>query len=113
MVWTILFGILLGLLGLLIAYILLILISCLFADRHKLYDKNSRYFRFLLNSATGMAVKIIRIKLRVTGTEKLPQGRFLFVSNHRSKWKNNPQVLLHGYRPRKSAQGGKNNNSVR
>ena len=44
MVWTILFGILLGLLGLLIAYILLILISCLFADRHKLYDKNSRYF---------------------------------------------------------------------
>ena len=86
MVWTILFGILLGLLGLLIAYILLILISCLFADRHKLYDKNSRYFRFLLNSATGMAVKIIRIKLRVTGTEKLPQGRFLFVSNHRSKF---------------------------
>ncbi len=86
MVWTILFGILLGLLGLLIAYILLILISCLFADRHKLYDKNSRYFRFLLNSATGMAVKIIRIKLRVTGTEKLPQGRFLLVSNHRSKF---------------------------
>ena len=84
--WTVILWVLLGLVCLLIAYILLVVISCLFADRHKVYDKNSRYFRFLLNSSTGLAVKLIRIKLKVTGTEKLPDGRFLLVSNHRSKF---------------------------
>ncbi len=86
MVWQILLWVLLGILGLLLAYILLVVISCLFADRHKVYDKNSRYFRFLLNSSTGLAVKILRIKLKVTGLDKLPNGRFLLVGNHRSKF---------------------------
>ncbi len=84
--WMILLWIVLGLLGLLFAYMLLIIISSFFADPHKAYDKNSRYYRFLLNSATGLATVIIRIKLKVTGIEQLPQGRFLLVGNHRSKF---------------------------
>lgn len=86
MVWTIILWIVLGLFGLLLGYILLVLISCQFADRHKQYDKNSRYFRFLLNSATGLMTVPARIKLRVTGKELLPESRFLLVSNHRSKF---------------------------
>lgn len=84
--WTVILWILLGLLGLLAAYILLVLISCLFADRHRVYDKNSKYFRFLLNSSTGLAVKLIRIKIKISGLDTIPDGRFLLVSNHRSKF---------------------------
>lgn len=86
MIWWIILWVFLGLLGLLLAYMALIAISGTVVDRKKDYKKNSRYYRWLLNSSTAMAVKIIRIKLKVTGMDKLPQGRFLLVSNHRSKF---------------------------
>lgn len=86
MFWWILLWIVLGILGLLLAYVLLIIISSLFVDMKKEYERESRYYRFLLNSSTKLAAKILRIKLHVTGLEQLPQGRFLLVSNHRSKF---------------------------
>lgn len=86
MFWWILLWVLLGLVGLLLAYVLLIIISSLFVNTKKEYQRESRYFRFLLNSSTWLASKILRIKLHVTGIEKLPKGRFLLVSNHRSKF---------------------------
>lgn len=86
MFWWILLWVLLGLVGLLLAYVLLIIISSLFVNTKKEYQRESRYFRFLLNSSTWLASKILRIKLHVTGMEKLPKGRFLMVSNHRSKF---------------------------
>jgi 1-acyl-sn-glycerol-3-phosphate acyltransferase len=52
----------------------------------KEYHTDSRYYRFLLNSSTGIATKLIRIKLRITGLDQLPEGRFLMVGNHRSKF---------------------------
>ncbi len=86
MFWWILLWVLLGLVGLLLAYVMLIIISSLFVNTKKEYQRESRYFRFLLNSSTWLASKILRIKLHVTGMEKLPKGRFLMVSNHRSKF---------------------------
>ncbi len=86
MFWWILLWVLLGPVGLLLAYVMLIIISSLFVNTKKEYQRESRYFRFLLNSSTWLASKILRIKLHVTGMEKLPKGRFLMVSNHRSKF---------------------------
>ena len=84
--WMIILWVLLGVVGLFIAYILLIIISSPFVNMNKEYDKESKYFRFLLNSSTWVMTKIARIKLHVTGKELLPDGRFLMVSNHRSKF---------------------------
>lgn len=78
--------IVLGIIGLLAFLFLFIGVCSLFADRNKVYDKESGFFRFLLTYSTAIASVLIRIRLRVTGREKLPEGRFLLVSNHRSKF---------------------------
>ena len=67
-------------------YSLLIIISSFFIDTKKDYRKNSGYFRFLLDSATWLMVKLLRIRVHTSGLEKVPDGRFLFVSNHRSNF---------------------------
>ena len=85
-VWQILLWTLAGIAGVFLAYILLVIVSALLVDRKKEYEKESRYYRFLLNSTTFLAAKLIRIRLHVTGAEKLPGGRFLMVCNHRSKF---------------------------
>ena len=82
----ILLWVLLGLVSLLFAYILLIIISSLFVDMNREYERDSKYYRWLLNSSTALIVRMIRIHVKVTGKETLPQGRFLLVCNHRSKF---------------------------
>ncbi len=77
---------LLGLVSLLLAYILIIIISALCVNMNREYERDSRFYRWLLNSSTAIAVKLIRIHIDVTGKEKLPKGRFLLVCNHRSKF---------------------------
>lgn len=72
---------------LLLSYILLLVLCSVLVNPHKEYEKNSRFYRFLLNSATAVTLKIVRIRVQVTGMERLPeQGRFLLVCNHRSKF---------------------------
>ena len=67
-------------------FIFLFINGLLFVNMKKEYNDDSKYFRFLLNNSTAIAVKLIRIHISLTGREKLPQGRFLLVSNHRSKF---------------------------
>ena len=86
MIGWILLWIVAALAALLLGYIAVVVISARLVDMNREYTQESRYYRFLLNSATFMATKLIRIKLHVTGMEKLPRGRFLLVSNHRSKF---------------------------
>ena len=86
MVWWIILWVLLGIVGVIFAYIMLIVISALLVNMKKEYSRESRYYRFLLNSSTFFASKLIRIKLHVTGKELLPKSRYLMVSNHRSKF---------------------------
>ncbi len=78
--------IVLGIVGVLAALFIFIAICSLFADRNKTYDKEVPFFRFILSYSTAIAAVLIRIKLKVTGMEKLPEGRFLLVCNHRSKF---------------------------
>ncbi|MEE1017363.1 MAG: 1-acyl-sn-glycerol-3-phosphate acyltransferase [Ruminococcus sp.] len=85
-VLIIILWVLLGIVALFAAYFLLIAVSSLFVDMNREYDRDSKYFRWLLNSSTAVAVKLIRIHIKVTGKENLPKGRFLLVCNHRSKF---------------------------
>ncbi len=75
------------LLALLLLYILFLGICCLFIDPDKAYEKNSPFYRFLLDSATVAAMKLLRIQVHVSGIEKIPKDtKVLFVSNHRSNF---------------------------
>ena len=79
----ILLGILAGVLGILVVYLLFACIYSLFISTRKEYNKNSKFCRFLLYSWTWIALQFCRVKVHVTGLDKLPKnGRFLLVGNH-------------------------------
>ena len=74
-------------LALLLLCLLFFGVCCLAVDPKKEYDKNSPFYRFLLDSATAVAVKLLRIRVWISGVEKIPKDtRVLFVSNHRSNF---------------------------
>lgn len=83
-----------GLLWLLIAavcvavlWLIVLAVSALLVSPDKEYEKNSPYYRFLLNSSTAVAVRLFGIRLHTEGLEKIPaEGRFLLVGNHRSNF---------------------------
>lgn len=80
-------GVVLGVIALIILYFLFIFINSLFINTKREYNTNSKYFRFLLNTSTWIAIKILRIKLDVNGMEKVPEGtQMLLVCNHRSNF---------------------------
>ena len=79
--------ILVGLLALLILYVLFLSICALLVSPDKTYEKNSPFYRFLLESATAVAIKLLRIRVHISGIEKIPKDeKVLFVSNHRSNF---------------------------
>ncbi|MBQ7670757.1 MAG: 1-acyl-sn-glycerol-3-phosphate acyltransferase [Clostridia bacterium] len=90
---------LLFLVGLFLAYVLLLVVSAYLVNGKKEYGKNSKYYRFLLESSTAVGLCILRVKIHLTGLDKVPKGaRFLLVSNHRSNF--DPIVTwraFHGY----------------
>lgn len=67
-------------------FISMFIIGLLFVNMKKEYEHDSKFFRFLLNSSTSIAVRLLRIHIKVTGRELLPKGRFLLICNHRSKF---------------------------
>ena len=70
-------------LALVVLFLLVVLVSCLFVDPKKLLEKPSRYFRFMLNQFCRLAFFLGGVHVHVTGLEKLPHDhRFLLVSNH-------------------------------
>lgn len=70
-----------------LAYLLFLGICCLFINPKKEYDTNSRFYRFLLYSATAVTLKLLRIRVHTSGLEKIPEGtKLLFVGNHRSNF---------------------------
>lgn len=72
--------------GVVVLWFLLLGIAAIFINPEKEYEKNSRFCRFLLNGSTAVAMKLLRIHVHVSGLEKLPEGRFLLVGNHRSNF---------------------------
>lgn len=74
-------------LALLLLCLLFLGVCCIFVDPKKQYDKNSPFYRFLLDSATAAAMKLLRIRVHISGIEKIPKDtKVLFVSNHRSNF---------------------------
>lgn len=62
-------------------------LSGLFVDIGRLYDTNSRFYRFLLYYFTVLIFIAARIKIEVSGEELIPkEGQFLLVTNHRSNF---------------------------
>ena len=76
-------------------FVFLFLNGLIFVRMNREYNRDSRYFRFLLNSSTAIAVRLLRIRIKVTGRDKLPKGRFLLVCNHRSKF--DPILTWHSF----------------
>jgi len=75
------------LLAFLLMYLLFIGVCCLLINPEKEYEKNSPFYRFLLDSATVAAMKLLCIRVHVSGMEKIPKDtKVLFVSNHRSNF---------------------------
>ena len=82
---TILYA-LLFLVGCYLLYVLFLSICALFV-RRKEYDKDSRFYRALLNNSTRNIVKLLRIHVHTTGFDLVPkETKCLFVSNHRSNY---------------------------
>lgn len=76
-----------GIVSLFLLYVLFMGICALAVDPKKEYEKNSAFYRFLLDSATAAAMRLLRIRVHVTGLEKLPADTgLLFVGNHRSNF---------------------------
>ena len=74
-------------LALLLMYLLFLGVCCLLVNPEKEYDMNSPFYRFLLDSATAVAMKLLRIRVHVSGMERIPKDtKVLFVSNHRSNF---------------------------
>lgn len=78
--------------------VLVIAISSLFINTKKEYNKDYKYFRFLVNFSTFFCMLFARIHVHVSGKEKLPpkNTRFLVISNHRSNF--DPITTWHALR---------------
>jgi len=77
----------------LLIWIAVILFS-LPVNTKKVYEKPSKFYAWLLNLGYWSLLTCGRAKLHVTGLEKLPkEGKFMFTSNHRSKFDN----MVHSY----------------
>lgn len=75
----------LGILGLVALWFAFYTFCSLLVDASKEYTENSPFYRFILNAAAWVAIRVLRIDLTVSGKEKLDLSQnYLFVSNHRS-----------------------------
>lgn len=72
----------------------------LFVNKKKAYKKESKFYRFLLQSFTAVALWTVGVKIHVSGKEKIPKdGTFLLVGNHISNY--DPIITWHILRKRK------------
>ena len=81
---NVIIAIVLGFIGLCVLYLIFLFVCTRFVSKKKDYDKDSKFFRFLLDFNTWIVLKLCRVKTVVTGLEKVPEGKFLLVSNHLS-----------------------------
>lgn len=66
---------------------LFLFICGLFVDTKKQYDRDSRFFRALLEGSTTVILWCLGVRYRIFGEEEFPEhGNFLFISNHRSNY---------------------------
>ncbi len=75
-----------GIVGMIIFWLLLMLILEI-PVKKQIHDKPSKYSRFWLEQGHDFLMLAARIKVRISGKNKLPRGqRFILVANHRSNF---------------------------
>ena len=80
-------GLLTGMAGSLLFMFIVLIVSGQLVDKNKLYDKDSKFYRFLLYYSTVILYVAARVKVEVRGEELIPkEGQFLLVTNHRSNF---------------------------
>lgn len=80
--------------NILIFFVIIVLLFILFTifcsaivNTHKEYRKDSKFYRFLLNTWTGIGLYLVRVKVVTSGLENIPSDcNFLVVGNHRSNF---------------------------
>ncbi|MCF0136400.1 MAG: 1-acyl-sn-glycerol-3-phosphate acyltransferase [Lachnospiraceae bacterium] len=73
--------------------VLMLVVGALTSRMDVEYEEDSKYHRFLFRFVVPLLVVLGRIKVQVTGLEKVPSDRrFLYVSNHRSNY--DPIIVL-------------------
>lgn len=94
---TVLKWILVGFGAVLGIYLLILLLCALMTDPRKQYDRENRFYRFVLDFTTAVVLKLLRVRVHVSGTEKLPTDqKILFVGNHLSNF--DPIVTWYAFR---------------
>ena len=79
--------VLLALLAPVLLPFLFLFICGLFVNTRKQYDRDSRFFRALLDGSTTVILWCLGVRYNIIGEEKFPaDGNFLFISNHRSNY---------------------------
>ena len=71
--------------GFIILHLLFVSIVAIFIDIKKPVENPNRFFRWWVDHTMVLLLSLMRVKLNVSGIEKIPTDRrFLMVSNHRS-----------------------------
>ena len=79
--------ILLILAGLLLLPFLFLFVCGLFVNTKKHYERDSRFYRALLDGSTTVILWCLGVRYDISGEDKFPpDGNFLFISNHRSNY---------------------------
>lgn len=90
------FALVFGVVAFVVGGLLFVFICGLFVDKNKEYEKPSKFYAWLLEFSTVVMMILFNVKVKAEGMEKVPQGRFLLVSNHRSNY--DPIVTSHAFR---------------
>ena len=84
-------------LGLVVAVFLFLLVSCLFVDQNKPQEKDSRFYRMLVDLCVPLVLTVGQVRVHTKGLEQTPKsGRFLLVCNHLHEA--DPVILLKYFR---------------
>ena len=84
------------------AYLLCVVLCCLSVNVNKEYDHSDPLCRWLINITVAIMVKLLRIRVHISGQEKLPEGqKLLFAGNHLSNF--DPLLTWNAFRKWKLA----------
>jgi 1-acyl-sn-glycerol-3-phosphate acyltransferase len=85
-----------GIIGAIAVLLLFLTICMLFVSPDRYYEKDSRFYRFLIDLAAAVACLGGRLRLHITGADLLPKDkRILYVGNHVSNY--DPIVTWHAF----------------
>ena len=84
--------------ALLLLHVLVLLISSLFVNKKDPNPKFFPFYRKLLTLSIGPLLQLGAVQVKLVGAEKLPEGGFLLVGNHRSDF--DPITAMYALRSR-------------